>query len=121
VHFLQIWLQPNALGVEPSYDQRHFPIDDRRGRWVILVSPDGREESIATHQDGLMFGTVLAPGEMLDYPFDKDRSGYLHLARGRLRVGNVTLQPGDGIRIQRHGPLGIEGIEQAEVLLFDLP
>ncbi|MGB5763475.1 MAG: pirin family protein, partial [Sedimenticolaceae bacterium] len=55
VHFLQIWLQPNALGVEPSYDQKYFPIEDRRGRWALLVSPDGRNGSIATHQDALMF------------------------------------------------------------------
>ena len=75
VHFLQIWLQPNAHGVEPSYDQNHFPIEDRRGRWVLLVSPDGRDGSIATHQDALLFGTLLASGESLDYRFDDDREG----------------------------------------------
>ena len=121
VHFLQIWLQPNALGVDPSYDQQHFPVDDRRGRWVLLVSPDGRDGSIATHQDALMFGTLLAPSETLDYRFDTDRQGYLHLARGRLQVGNVTLQQGDGIRFQKHELLELVGIEDAEVLLFDLP
>lgn len=121
VHFLQIWLQPNALGVEPSYDQKHFPIDDRRGRWVLFVSPDGRDGSIATHQGALMFGTLLARGETLDYRFDADRQGYLHLARGQLRVGNVTLQQGDGLRVRKHELLQLVGIEDAEVLLFDLP
>ena len=121
VHFLQIWLQPNVLGVEPGYDQKHFPIDDRRGRWVLLVSPDGRDGSIAAHQDALMFGTLLAPGETLNYRFDADREGYLHLARGQLEVGNITLQQGDGIRVQQHGQLELVGIEDAEALLFDLP
>ncbi len=121
VHFLQIWLQPNALGVDPSYDQKHFPVEDRRDRWVPLVSPDGRDGSIATHQDALMFGTLLAPGETLDYRFNPDRQGYLHVARGQLRVGNVTLQPGDGIRVQKQELLELVGIEDAEVLLFDLP
>jgi len=121
VHFLQIWLQPNTLGVEPSYDQQHFPIEDRRGRWKLLVSPDGRDGSIATHQDALMFGTLLAPGETLDYRFDADRQGYLHLARGRLQVGNVTLRQGDGLKIQKHELLQLKGIEDAEILMFDLP
>lgn len=121
VHFLQIWLQPNAMGVEPSYDQRHFPLEERRGRWVMLVSPDGRDGSIATHQDALMLGTLLAPGETLAYHFNSDRRGYLHLARGQLRVGEVTLQAGDGLRIQKHETLELTGIEDAEVLLFDLP
>jgi redox-sensitive bicupin YhaK (pirin superfamily) len=121
VHFLQIWLQPNTLGVEPSYDQQHFPVEDRRGRWKLLVSPDGRDGSIATHQDALMFGTLLAPGETLDYRFDADRQGYLHLARGRLQVGNVTLRQGDGLKIQQHELLELKGIEDAEILMFDLP
>ena len=121
VHFLQIWLQPNVLGIEPGYDQKHFPIDDRRRRWVLLVSPDGRDGSITAHQDALMFGTLLAPGETLNYRFDADREGYLHLARGQLEVGNITLQQGDGIRVQKHGQLELVGIEDAEALLFDLP
>ncbi len=121
VHFLQIWLQPNAMGVEPSYDQRRFPVEDRRGRWVLLVSPDGRDGSIATHQDALMFGSLLASGEILEYRFDAGRQGYLHLARGQLRVGNVTLRRGDGLKVQRHELLELKGIEDSEVLLFDLP
>jgi redox-sensitive bicupin YhaK (pirin superfamily) len=121
VHFLQIWLQPNALGVEPGYDQRHFPLDERRGRWVVLVSPDGRDGSIATYQDAVMFGTLLAPGEGLRYRFDADRQGYLHLARGQLRVGDIILRQGDGLKVQKHELLEIEGVEDAEALLFDMP
>ena len=121
VHFLQIWLQPNAMGVEPSYDQRHFPVEERRGRWELLVSPDGRNGSIATHQYALMFGTLLAPGEAMEYRFDTERQGYLHLARGQLRVGNVTLNQGDGLTIQKQELLELEGIEDAEILLFELP
>ena len=121
VHFLQIWLQPNARGIEPAYDQKHFPIEDRRGRWVLLVSPDGRDGSIATHQDALLFGSLLAPGESLDYRFAADRQGYLHLARGRLQVGQVTLEQGDGLPVRQRELLALQGIEQAEILLFDLP
>jgi redox-sensitive bicupin YhaK (pirin superfamily) len=120
VHFLQIWLQPNALGVDPSYDQKHFPIAERRGRWVLLVSPDGRDGSIATHQDALMYSALLAPGETLGYRFDPDRQGYLHLARGELRVGNAVMRGGDGLRMQKHELLELVGLEDAEILLFDL-
>ncbi|MGD8677565.1 MAG: pirin family protein, partial [Chromatiales bacterium] len=121
VHFLQIWLQPNAFGVEPGYNQKHFPIEERHGQWVLLVSPDGHGGSIATYQDALMFGTLLMPGESVDYRFEADRQGYLHLARGRLRVGEVILKQGDGLQIRKHGVLELEGIEDAEVLLFDMP
>jgi redox-sensitive bicupin YhaK (pirin superfamily) len=121
VHFLQIWLQPNAIGVEPHYDQRHFPIEDRRRRWVALVSPDGRDGAIATHQDARLFGTLLEAGETLEYRFDADRQGYLHLARGQLRVGDIDLRAGDGLRVQQQERLELLGVDRAEALLFDLP
>ena len=52
VHLLQIWLLPNRLGVAPGYDKRHFSVEERRGRLALVVSPDGGEGSIASHQDG---------------------------------------------------------------------
>jgi len=121
VHFLQIWLEPNEPGVEPSYAQKHFPIAERQGRWAQLVSPDGKDGSIATHQDARMFGSFLTPGQTLDYRFDADRQGYLHLAKGQLRVGNVILEQGDGLKIQKQEKLVVEGVKHAEILLFDLP
>ena len=121
VHFLQIWLRPNRLGVEPGYAQQHFPPDARRGRWVLLVSPDGRDGSIPAHQDALLYGTLLGAGESLDYRFAADRQGYLHVARGQARVGNVTLRAGDGLRIQKQDALQLAGVDDAEILLFDLP
>lgn len=36
VHFLQIWLAPNRTGVAPGYAQKHFALEDRRGRLVLL-------------------------------------------------------------------------------------
>ena len=121
VKFLQIWLLPNAQGVTPAYDQKHFDFADRRGRWVVFVSPDGRDGSIATHQDALMLGTLLEAGEVLDYGFEPGRRGYLHLVRGSLRVDDVELGPGDALAIEDQDVVRLEGLESAEVLLFDLP
>ncbi len=120
VHFLQIWLQPNAYGVEPSYDQKHFPLDDRRGRWVLLVSPDGRDGSIATHQDAYMYGTILEVGDTLTHQLEQGRRAYVHLARGKARINGQPLAAGDGLSITHEERLDFEGIESAEILLFDL-
>lgn len=121
VHLLQIWLQPNAYGVEPGYDQRHFPLEDRRGRWALLVSPDGRQGSIMAHQDALLFSSLLASGETLEYVLQPERQGYLHLARGQLQVDDLVLKQGDGLQIEKHEQLQLKGLDAAEVLLFDLP
>lgn len=121
VHFLQIWLEPNKLGVEPEYDQQHFPAAQRRGRLVLFVSPDGRFGSIATHQDALLYGTLLEAGDVLEHSLETGRRAYMHVARGQISVNGQTLNQGDGLAIEDPPVLRFEGVEAAEVLLFDLP
>ena len=121
VHFLQIWLEPNSIGVKPEYDQKHFPLDDRRGRFIPLVSPDGREGSIATHQDAVLYGALLEEDVTLTHKIVKGRSGYLHVAKGMISVAGQRLTQGDGLKIQRPDEIEFTGIDSAELLLFDLP
>ena len=121
VHFLQIWLEPNKLGVEPAYDQKHFTPEARRGRLALLVSPDGRDGSIATHQDALMYGGIIDAGDQLAHDLPAGRRGYVHVARGSVRINGVTLSSGDGLAIEQEHMLRLEGTDGGEVLLFDLP
>ena len=63
VHFLQIWLLPERAGLSPEYEQREFTDDDKRGRLRLVASHDGRDGSLAIHQDADIFAALLAPGE----------------------------------------------------------
>jgi redox-sensitive bicupin YhaK (pirin superfamily) len=121
VHFLQIWLIPNRRGGDPEYTQRHFPESERRGRLRLLVSPDGREGSIATHQEALMYGTLLGPGESAAHPVEPGRRTYVHVARGRVEVNRTALDAGDGATLTEEPEVRLTGVDGAEVLLFDLP
>jgi hypothetical protein len=121
VRLLQIWLQPNKKGGAPGYEQKHFPLAERHGRLQLLVSPDGREGSIATRQDALLYGSLLDPGDSLRYPLLPGRTAYLHLAKGRLQVNGQQLGGGDAITIEQEQAVQMQGIDQAELLLFDLP
>lgn len=121
VHFLQIWLQPNRLGVEPGYAQRHFPPEGRRGRLVLLASRDGRDGSISSHQDALLYGSLLEAGDYLKYSIGPNRRAYVHVACGNVTVNGESLNEGDGVAIDDIPEVRLEGISEAEVLLFDLP
>ena len=121
VHLLQIWLMPNRLGVTPRYDQRHFGAEERRGRLALLASPDGRDGSIATHQDGLLYATLLEEGESVVHRVEGGRQAYVHLARGDARVNGTALEAGDAVRVQGEPEVRIEAGGSAEVLVFDLP
>ena len=121
VHFLQIWLVPNRTGVQPGYEQKHFPLEARRGRLVLLVSPDGRGGSLSAHQDGLLYGTLLEAGETVGHPLAAGRRAYVHVARGQVAVNGTPLGSGDGATLDDVDHVHLEGLGHAEVLLFDLP
>ncbi len=121
VHFLQIWLQPNRRGVEPGYEQRHFPTEERRRRLVLLVSPDGRDGSLSSHQDALLYGTLLEANDRVVHTLETGWRAYVHVARGGVRVNGKLLHGGDGAAIAEAAEIRLEGIGSAEVLLFDLP
>ena len=121
VHLLQIWLVPNRLGVRPGYHQQHFAADERRGRLALVVSPDGRDGSIPTHQDGLMYATLLAPDQSVRLALDASREAYVHIASGRALVNGVAMGGGDGARLTGDPELRISGVDDVEALVFDLP
>ncbi|MBF0256271.1 MAG: pirin family protein [Gammaproteobacteria bacterium] len=121
VHFLQIWLRPNQLGVEPSYEQKQFPYTERQGRLQLIVSPDGRDGSLRSNQDALLYSGVFASGQTASHQLAGDRPGYVHLARGEAMLNGQPLQAGDGARIDAGARIELQGSDDAEVLLFDLP
>jgi len=121
VHFLQIWLEPNQMGVEPGYAQKHFPKDSRQGKLALLVSPDGRDGSINSYQDAFLYGALLNDGETVTHLLEKDRKAYVHIARGQADIDGCKLKSGDGLKIQLQDSLTISSENFAEILLFDLP
>src|SRR5437762_4612654 len=46
VHFLQIWIVPDRQGISPSYAQKAFTEEDKRGRLRLVASKDGADGSV---------------------------------------------------------------------------
>lgn len=99
LRLLQIWIAPGQAGREPGYEQRPAPDAAKRGRFLPIASPDGREGSTTLGQDALVCASLLAPGETLAYTLATERLAYVHLIRGELEINGVPLSPGDGAKI----------------------
>jgi redox-sensitive bicupin YhaK (pirin superfamily) len=119
VNLLQIWLRPNRLGVDPEYTQRHFSSEAKRNQLLLIVSPDGRDDSIATWQDSDLYASILAVGEEIDFTPAYDRLLYLHLATGQVTVNGKELDRGDSLVSTES--LNITSASEGEFLLFDMP
>ncbi len=122
VHFLQIWILPAERGLPPGYEQRAFPEAERRGRLRVLASPDGRDGSVTIHQDAVMLGAILAPGETVRHAIPAGRVAWVQVARGEVTVNGERLRAGDGLAAVDEAALAIAGAgsADADVLVFDL-
>jgi redox-sensitive bicupin YhaK (pirin superfamily) len=121
VHFLQVWIQPDRSNIAPSYEQKAFPREERRGRLRLVVSPDGAEGSIRIVQDARMYAGLLAPGESVAHELAPRRRAWVQVARGAVALNGSRLASGDGAAIEGEPRVELVGVEDAEVLLFDLP
>jgi hypothetical protein len=121
VHFLQIWIVPNHLGIKPGYQQKYFAAEEKRGRWCLLASPDAAEGSLLLHQDARVFATLLDGGQKLSYTLAQGRRAYLHVAGGHVTMAKQRLQEGDAMMISDEQSITLEQAKDAELLLFDLP
>jgi redox-sensitive bicupin YhaK (pirin superfamily) len=120
VHLLQIWIEPRALNLTPSYSQKAFAEEGRANRWQLLVSPDARDESLQIHQDAALSVAELAAGKQLELALDNNRHGYVHVAFGNVRTGDSTLTSGDAITLSGPAALEIVANEKSQLLFFDL-
>jgi quercetin 2,3-dioxygenase len=120
MHFLQIWIEPNARGISPGYEEKRFNAEDKRGRLRLIASPDGREDSVTIHQDAKVYAGLFDGGESASMPIAAGRRAYLHVARGEITANGIKLQAGDGLKAVSEAQIDLTEGREAEVLLFDL-
>ncbi len=120
-HFLQIWIIPSAVGVTPSYAQKHFSAEEKRGKLRLVISPDGAEDSVGIHQDARMYAGLFDGDEAAELALAPGRLGYVHVARGEVMVNGHTLSAGDALLYRDEKTVEILQGRNAEVLVFDLP
>jgi len=119
-HFLQIWIEPAVRGIDPGYEQKHFPADQRRGRLQLVASEGGREGSVTIHQDAALYVGLFDGSEQAHHGLAPGRRAYVHLARGSALVNGQQLAAGDALKLIDESAIDISAGRDAEVLLFDL-
>ena len=136
VHLLQIWIFPDKdkLNRAPSYEQKAFAEEEKRGRWRLIASPTGEQGSVTIQSDAKLLVTKLAAGESLPLSLNPERHAWLQIAKGSATLipisqqradggptlNGTALKQGDGAAVSEEGALTLTANEDAEVLLFDL-
>ncbi len=120
VHFLQIWIEPKARGIPPSYEQKNFSAEDKSGKLRLVASPDGRDGSVTINQDAWMYAGVLGDGDAVRQVLDPSHRAYVHVVRGEVEVNGQKLGTGDGLKVVAETELNLANAKSAEVIVFDM-
>lgn len=128
VHFLQIWILPDSIGIEPSYEERNFSSEIKPGELTLLGSRDGRNHSITIHQDVNLYLGSLTNSDRLTYQIPQQRAGWLQVTKGEIKLNELLLQAGDGAAITEESeiamiaenPKNSSNELNSEFLLFDM-
>lgn len=120
VHFLQIWIIPEAAGIAPGYEQKRFEPTDHSGRLRLVADRHGTDGAVTVHQDVKLYLGALSSGDRVVHEFDKTRRAWLHVANGIVHLNGDELRAGDGAAISDETSITLETGHQAEILLFDL-
>ena len=119
-HFLQIWIEPNVIGIPASYEQKSFDDAEKRGALRLVASPDGAQGSVTIHADAALYAGLFDGAEAATLALKPQRKSYVHLVRGELNVNGHKLVAGDAAMLDDESSLSLSGGVDAEVLVFEL-
>lgn len=126
LHFYQIWIQPNELGIKPRYEQKAF--DTSKGKTLIL-SPNAEQDSLKVYQDMRLWLYRDIANETFSFDSGKgnSRRAYIQVVRGKLEIESSQTKPfiietSDGVMCCSESSFILKGLDSNnEVLIFDLP
>lgn len=122
VHFLQIWIEPDMQDIKPGYQQKSYPKNVLTDQLKLIVSPDGREDSLIIQQDAEMYQCLLNAGKEVTFNADDKRKVWIQVATGDIAVNDRPLVAGDGLAIaDENAVVTIRGIDaQSNFIVFNL-
>jgi len=121
-NFLQLWIIPDKKGHNPRYDQKTFNPEERKNKFLNIVSPDKNNGNLWLNQDAHLSIIDLEKSKSINYKLNTNGNGvYIFLIEGNISVEDETLSKRDGIGIWETEEFSISAIEDSQILLIEVP
>ena len=119
MRFIQIWIMPSELGLEPGVEQKVFTTEDRAGRLLKVISGDGGD-AVLVHQDAHVFVSRLEAGDVVVHDLPAGRGVYLYVIDGDVTANGEVMATGAAAQIRDEPRLEIEAGAASELIAVDV-
>jgi redox-sensitive bicupin YhaK (pirin superfamily) len=121
VLFYQIWIQPGAKGLEPSYDQRSYEATAWKNQVFPVASGKPIPDTVTMHADATIYRASLDGGKDLEFDIGRERKLFLYLTAGELELNGGKLTGKSQARVAGETKLLLEAATDSGFILIDAP
>ena len=116
---LQIWVIPDKKGYKPAYGDYRFNWDDRKNKWLNIVSSKDGDAAIKINQDANFYVVELDEGKEIDFQVGSNRQAYLVQIEGNSTINNLELNERDALEIIEEDIL-IKADKKSHILVIEM-
>jgi redox-sensitive bicupin YhaK (pirin superfamily) len=119
MRFIQMWILPSELGLEPGVEQKVFTEEDRTDRLLKVISGDGGD-AVLVHQDAHVFLARVNAGVEVAHDLGAGRGLYLYVIEGAADVAGERMTTGDAAEIWDEAAVLVRAEETTELIAVDV-
>jgi redox-sensitive bicupin YhaK (pirin superfamily) len=119
----QIWILPKGHGIIPRYGQKSFGTQWQPHAVQLLVSPDGRDNSLSIYQDAFISRGALDKGQTQIYtPYTPMGNGiYVLVVDGSITIDKHVLKERDALGVEEAAVINIIANKNSHYLILEVP
>lgn len=124
VNFLQLWIIPEEMSVEPNYEQRVFSSEEKRNKLQTVVAPKDKLEdnALPISQQAYIYRTQLDIGKMVEVNVKSNQNGvYIFVVEGEIEVAGTVLGERDAVGVSETDYIEIKSKSNSELVIVEVP
>lgn len=116
---LQVWIIPDKKGYKPTYGDYRYNEEDRKNKWLNIVSSKGGDAPVTINQDANFYVVELDEGKEIDFKVEKGRQGYLVQIEGDSIINSLELNERDALEIVEED-INIKANKKSHILIIEM-
>ncbi len=124
VNFLQLWIIPEEMSVEPNYEQRKFQSERQNNQLQTVVAPKDKLEgdALPISQQAYIYRTDLDANKSIEVDVKSVNNGlYIFVVDGEIEVANNTLGKRDALGVSEAESIEIKANQNSELIIIEVP